>query len=433
MKKHLPLILLISLLSINLFSQWENYSSSNIPQITSDHVRALVVDSDGMIWFGTADGLIRFDGEFWERLSLESEAAADNSINQLKYYPEESAIWLATDNGSSKANISEGFSIQENYTIDNSDIYDAMVYSVEVNADDIKIFGTAAGVSIFNNSIWNGIQGLAAIDSINLADNPVRAIESYGENTFVASDGKGIYLTSNEVDGISFVTNWVFPYNIPTSDNVKAAFVDADGNQWYGTDEGAVFHTGITAQGSWGDPITTSEGLPDNQVNAIMQDSYGQIWFGTENGLAVQKLDETWSVYSETDGLINNRVLDIAEDAEKNIWIATHGGISQFTPPWVTGVPQHISEYFEMNIHPNPASDGVWIKYKLPVAAPLTISIFDISGKERKIIKDEYGTTGIHEHFWNLRDQNSKKLDRGIYFIRFQSGELTSTKKLIVL
>ncbi len=427
-------ILLISLVfSINLYAQWENFNSENIAQIVSDHVRTVVVDENGAAWFGTADGLIVYDGQFWTRYSVEDESPADNSINQLEYMPGDNSLLMATDNGSSIASLEGEFSIEESYTPDNSGIYAAMVYSAHVNPNDIKIFGTSAGVSVFNNSAWAAIQGMSVIDSINMADNPVRSVNSHGENTFISSDGKGIYLTSNEVDGISFVTNWVFPYNIPTSDNVKTAFVDVEGNQWYGTDAGAVFHTGITAQGSWSDPITTANGLPDNQVNAIIEDSYGNIWFGTENGLAVKKTDESWSVYSENDGLINNRITDLAETEDHKIWITTHNGISLFTPSWVSNVELNTSTYFNLNVHPNPATEGVWIKYKLPSSGPLRISVYDISGKRLNILKDEFGVTGTHEYFWDLKNEKGHSVDRGIYFIRLQSGTLTSTRKVVVV
>jgi len=391
------------------------------------------MDDEGVAWFGTADGLISYDGQLWTRWSIEENSPADNSINQLQYLSGENALWIATDNGSSKAGLSEGFAIESSYTTDNSGIYDAMVYSAHANPDDIKIFGTAAGVSVFNNTMWSKMQNLSVIDSINLADNPVRSIGSTEDNTFIASDGKGIYLTSNEVDGVSFVTSWVFPYNIPTSDNVKTAFVDSDGNQWYGSDAGAVFHAGLTAQGSWSDPVTTSQGLPDNQVNSIIEDVYGNIWFGTENGLAVLKTDESMSVFSESDGLINNQITDLAETGDHKIWIATRGGISLFTPPWLSSVQPSNNSFFNLNVHPNPAREGIWIKYRLPVAGPLRISVYDISGKRINILKDEYGVTGSHEYFWNLENEHSSAVDRGIYFIRLESGALTTTRKIVVI
>ncbi len=428
------LSLIIIFIALSVSAQWENFDNSNVPEIKSNEVRSIALDNNNILWFGTTNGLVSYDGQSWTRYTSDKNSISGNAINQLKLKNQENTLLLATDNGSNIIDISDGFDIKETYQTSNSGIYDDKVYSFEVNMEDIKVFGTGKGLSVFNNSVWAPIQGLAAIDSINLAQNPVISIESTADNTFIASDGKGIYLTSNEVDGISFVTNWVFPYNIPTSDNIKTAYVDSEGNQWYGTDAGAVYHEGLKAQeGSWGNPVTTSEGLPDNLVNSIIEDSYGHVWFGTANGLAVRMNDDTWKIYNTEDGMSGNMVYDILEDTDNRIWIATDQGISKFSPPWVTGIEPDKNSYFKVSIHPNPASKGVWIKYNLPESGPLKLGVYDISGKLIIELKNEYGPEGNHEFFWNILDKNGFFVSSGIYFVRIESRNLISTRKMIIL
>jgi ligand-binding sensor domain-containing protein len=427
------LLIIIFLFSLSLNAQWSNFDNSNTPAIISDDIRSAAIDNEGILWFGTADGLLSYDGQDWTRYSQETHSIAGNSINEVNFIPGNGSLLLSTNTGSSEISLEGGFLVTSTYQVENSGIYDNVVYSGGVNPEGIKSFGTARGLSVFTGSFWASVQNLAAIDSINLANNPVISINSTAENTFISSDGKGIYLTANEVDGISFVTTWVYPYNIPTSDNIKTSFIDSEGNQWYGSDMGAVFHEGIGAQSGWSDPYTTAQGLTDDQVNAIIEDSYGHVWFGTENGISVKKADETWTSYSMADGLINNRVNDIIEASDNSIWIATEEGISRFIPSWVSNNITKTESWFKLGIHPNPAREGTWIKYSLKEAGPLNLAVYDISGKMMKTLKNEYGVAGEHELFWNVKDKNNNPLSAGIYFIRIESKNLVSSKKIIIL
>lgn len=74
---------------------------------------------------------------------------------------------------------------------------------------------------------------------------------------------------------------------------------------------------------------TDEDGLPQNTVFVIFQDSKGFIWLGTEAGLI--KFDGiNFTPYTTRDGLINSTVRSIAEDSSGNLWIGTINGISKF-------------------------------------------------------------------------------------------------------
>jgi diguanylate cyclase (GGDEF)-like protein len=77
------------------------------------------------------------------------------------------------------------------------------------------------------------------------------------------------------------------------------------------------------------DRITPDQGLSQNTVMCIFQDSRGFMWFGTEDGL--NRYDgAAFTVYrndpSDLTSLPANFVSDIAEDAAGNLWIGTQGG-----------------------------------------------------------------------------------------------------------
>jgi len=74
------------------------------------------------------------------------------------------------------------------------------------------------------------------------------------------------------------------------------------------------------------DHIGVKEGLPENQVKALKQDSYGYLWMGTQNGV-VRYDGYNYKVYQLGSPRLNKLALtsinSIFEDAEKRVWIST--------------------------------------------------------------------------------------------------------------
>ena len=77
------------------------------------------------------------------------------------------------------------------------------------------------------------------------------------------------------------------------------------------------------------DHISLDDGLSQSTVLAVLQDSDGLMWFGTENGLNRYNGYEFETFKRERgnpDALSNDFIYDIEEDAGGNLWIATNGG-----------------------------------------------------------------------------------------------------------
>lgn len=75
------------------------------------------------------------------------------------------------------------------------------------------------------------------------------------------------------------------------------------------------------------------DGLSSNTVYAVLQDSRGFMWFGTENGL--NRFDGyTFTAYRNTprneNSLINNYVYCLIEDGDQTLWIGTERGVCTF-------------------------------------------------------------------------------------------------------
>ena len=72
----------------------------------------------------------------------------------------------------------------------------------------------------------------------------------------------------------------------------------------------------------------TSDGLPQNQINTLIQDQLGYIFVGTQSGIG--KFDgNQFQVLTRKDGLPSNYINDFAMDNEGNIWAATIEGLAK--------------------------------------------------------------------------------------------------------
>src|SRR5712692_9967774 len=76
---------------------------------------------------------------------------------------------------------------------------------------------------------------------------------------------------------------------------------------------------------------TTADGLAHNEVNKIVRDSRGFLWFCTADGLS--RFDGyTFTNFGPDQGLPHANVTDLLETRSGEYWVATYGGIVRFNP-----------------------------------------------------------------------------------------------------
>ena len=81
---------------------------------------------------------------------------------------------------------------------------------------------------------------------------------------------------------------------------------------------------------------TTTDGLAHNEINKIVRDSRGFLWFCTANGLS--RFDGyTFTNYGTDQGLPHVNVTDFLETRDGEFWVGTYGGLVRFNPK---GAPQ---------------------------------------------------------------------------------------------
>jgi ligand-binding sensor domain-containing protein/two-component sensor histidine kinase len=78
---------------------------------------------------------------------------------------------------------------------------------------------------------------------------------------------------------------------------------------------------------------TVAEGLSSNRVRSIVEDSWGNLYIGTDESL--DRLDPVTGRikhFTTADGLVNNQVLNGFRDRQGALWFGTNTGLSRFVP-----------------------------------------------------------------------------------------------------
>ena len=72
--------------------------------------------------------------------------------------------------------------------------------------------------------------------------------------------------------------------------------------------------------------LDVEQGMNSSYVSSILEDSHGNLWFGTGGGGVSMYNGETFTHFTEKEGLSNNVVWSILEDSHGNLWFGTEGG-----------------------------------------------------------------------------------------------------------
>jgi hypothetical protein len=83
--------------------------------------------------------------------------------------------------------------------------------------------------------------------------------------------------------------------------------------------------------------------------------------------------------------------------------------------------------YLEQN-YPNPFNPSTIISYQLPISGKVTLTIFDLLGREVEVLVNEYQESGFYKVNFN-----GSNLPSGTYFYNLVSGVYSETKKFLLI
>ncbi|MRG45693.1 histidine kinase [Chitinophaga sp. SYP-B3965] len=179
-------------------------------------------------------------------------------------------------------------------------------------------------------------------------------LEDRKGNFWFASIGSGVYY----YDGKSF-KNFTTKDGL-ANDRVTNIYEDKTGNIWFGTESGASFYDGKSFQnfkmkegavhatdsvhGSiYQKPIPEDHWF-HNDVNAIIEDKTGKLWFGTR-GYAFVYDGKTFTTITNKDGKPFANVRSIIKDKKGNIWLGGYDGLWRYDGSTFTNFTQRFVGY----------------------------------------------------------------------------------------
>jgi flagellar hook assembly protein FlgD len=87
-----------------------------------------------------------------------------------------------------------------------------------------------------------------------------------------------------------------------------------------------------------------------------------------------------------------------------------------------------------MQNNPNPFNPSTTISYYVPEASPVTLDVYDSSGRlVARLLDGAKQPKGTHSIEWRGVDSSGRTVSSGVYFYRLTSGKETISKKMVLL
>ena len=83
--------------------------------------------------------------------------------------------------------------------------------------------------------------------------------------------------------------------------------------------------------------------------------------------------------------------------------------------------------------YPNPFNPITTLRYDLPSDALVTLSIYDMLGREITQLVNTTQQAGFKSVQWDATDSMGKPVSAGAYIYQIQAGEFVQTKKMVLL
>ncbi|NMP32411.1 diguanylate cyclase [Thalassotalea sp. M1531] len=338
MKKIIVLLVCLSYsypLFANSFDIFKRFSIEN--PLSYKAIYAIAQDHDGFMWFGSQEGLHRYDGydvvtylhDNNVLTSLSSDVVSDILVDS------KGRLWVATREGLNLFNpLINGFNHLSTAKLLSRNINTLM----EDSNGNIWV-GTEKGINVLseNEGSWNVVNHY-------LIDIPIHAFNQINDgNIWIGTNGNGIYTLDTNTQMLVAIAFDELSTDVNFAKLINAIHQDDLGNVWVGTAENGLvkIDTRVGKKVHFTDKKSGSLALASNTVEAIYQDSRQNIWIATDKGLSIYDFSNksfTKAKHSNANmfSLAGNFVLSIYEDDSQMVWVGTMSGTSRWDPHMAT-------------------------------------------------------------------------------------------------
>ncbi len=309
--------------------------------LPSDVIYALLQDGSGAIWVGTGQGVARIEGDRLQAFGTDA-GLPEGAVFSLAMAGD-GRLFVGTEHG---LYLGQGGRFERA----SASVPDVAIASLQVDGQGAVWIGTVSrglmrlgdrGVEHFaseqglpNNrvaSLFIDREGNAWVGTnaglMRFADTPFITIDSHHGlsddyvRALLQTEGDGIYIGSSR--GLD---RWQDEEatRLPgiEGESVLSLEKDRAGDLWIGT-----YSTGLLRwrDGQLRERLTSADGLPSNQVRAILETGDGSLWIGTSRGL-LRRGPTGERTYGQDDGLPRDFVMSLHEARDGTLWVGTSNG-----------------------------------------------------------------------------------------------------------
>ena len=288
----------------------------------------LIIDAKGQFWLGLKNGLFLYNQASGIRTLIK-----DKCVNSISFAPSNQKFYIATTEGlyACDGQTTQSVLLVPEMYIQSAFFDDSTRYLwIGTFNAGVKVQDTRKGNFLSNESLGS------------LPQLPYRSITAYNDNTILLGvDGAGVYAaTRNASHSWSFLDANQEEEGKLKGNGVYAICKDNDSNLWIGSYTGGVTFANPRKyffeliQHEYKNP----QSLINNHVNAVLEDSEGDIWYATNQGISIHFTKSgNWKHF-----LKENVLLTLCEDAEGNVWTGGYG-IGTYCLNKNTGIRKHFT------------------------------------------------------------------------------------------
>ena len=307
-------------------------------------VECMIQDSAGFLWFGTQDGLNRYDGMKFTVYRNDPGIPASLCHNHLRCICEDKNkdLWIGTDKGLSRYDREKDIFI--NYRHDEGNersIPNDQIRSVFEDKEGVLWIGTyTGGLAKYNETDDNfSSYKFSKNDDSTLSDDRVNFItEDCYSNLWIGTWGGGVNMFDKATGKFIRLKFSDDESRRKSFNRVNYICTDKKGNLYAATNYGLFFlEKGKNKFRHFINDPLCQKSISDNLVSVVFTDSRDNVLIGTrENGLNIFNPEtEEFSIFKkdkDNPGAIsNNSITSILEDRSGIIWIGTYGsGLNKF-------------------------------------------------------------------------------------------------------
>lgn len=308
----------------------------NDPYSISDNaVYTLCKDKEGGIFAGTYFGGVNYYAKEFTSFDKFIPQTGTNSLSGYAVNEicsdKKGNLWIGTeDAGLNKLDLKTGQFKHLKPGSKKTSISHTNIHGLLATDNELWIGTFEHGLDVMDINTSKVIRHYRAGTAPNqLKSNFIESILKTSTGDILLGSSYGLYKYNKLSDDFSLLNE------VPGNLHYHHVLEDSSGNIWVGSSTYGLYVFNIANKHSinYKSEENNTKSLSSNAVNSIFQDSKGNIWIATENGLnRFNEKEKNFTRYSIKNGFQSNVFYRILEDQKQNLWISTSRGLVCFSP-----------------------------------------------------------------------------------------------------